>query len=273
LICVVLAFGASAFPAEVGADSPPLKGTVGEASSVDSEGNVVRVSVTPEIAVEKDIDVEAIFERLAAQDLEIPRPDLSGKRAFRTRQQRNEERRHEVLDFVAPLDDEELVDLVIDLQEMPFKELTNLHGMSETLRQATMDERERSVRAAQQSFTNYATSHGAKVESLWFRNQVRVIAPAMAVGRIMDHQDVRAVYPAWQRFEPTLDGDGIRDAIRLKDLVAGGLHGETGGRLNNSYGGDNIKIAIMEGIGHPIEDELLNFRINRLNTVHRGWLD
>lgn len=193
-----------------------------------------------------------------------------------TREELEASRRARVHAHAAKLAGHELVELVVDLQDIPFEEITELRSMQEDARRRLLDRREAEIHAAQLDFADHARWYGAVVlDSLWLLNRLRINVPASVVKEVLDHADVRAVHPAWAKVRPDYDGLQIKLDTNLLDLYAGNIKGETGGHVfNANFGGDDIKIAVIEAEEGPTGWPIFALDApNRINTAHPGWED
>ncbi|MFZ1865007.1 MAG: S8/S53 family peptidase [Polyangiales bacterium] len=178
--------------------------------------------------------------------------------------------KEEVLQYALDRFPHELVEVVIDLGEVPFPELTQLRSMDEETRARVLADRVESIEAGQDEFLRYLERIGAKVGSTpGIVNHRQAWIPPGAIHDVLDHPDVKAVYPAWQPMIALYDGEETRQETFLSEYWNHGIKGETGGRVNlASYGGDDIKIGIVETAWI---DRLVC--CSRILSGHPGWQD
>ncbi|MDH3656306.1 MAG: S8/S53 family peptidase [Myxococcales bacterium] len=174
-----------------------------------------------------------------------------------------------VLDQSRNLRADQFIDVIVELSEMPFPEIRQLKRMDDETRQQVLLDREVLVRDAQTSFAKHALWYGSQtLQSLWIANQLRLLVPAGAMERVLGHPDVRAVHAASARGVSDYDGLQIREQTFMQRFHDDGYDGEWGGRTYNpDYGYNDIKIAIVEAWGNPLQAP------NRLNDTHPGWRD
>ena len=174
-----------------------------------------------------------------------------------------------VLDYALDRFPHELVEVVIDLGDVPFPELKQLRSMDEETRGRLLAERVERIEAGQEEFVQYLESIGAKAGGTpGIVNHRQAWIPPEAIEDVLWHPDVKAVYPAWQPMIALYDGEETRQETFLSEYWDHGIRGETGGRANlASYGGNDIKIAIVESQYWQL------FAPNRIRGTHSGWQD
>lgn len=239
-------------------------------SSMEDGEPVDRFVNPKEVGSTETIERTQFLADLAAKGVEVSWPRISSSLAPRvlTPKERRASKLKTVLDYAYTQADDELVEVLVTFDVPPFDQIADLRAMDPAQREDVLRQREDLVKGIQNDFVLFARSQGAEVlGSIWIINQLRVALPPRLAESILKHPDVRDVYPGWYKARVDWDGGEIRNQTYLQRLLDIGFDGEHGGRVDNSgggLGGDNIKIALIEGSdGSP----------NFVNNTHRGWRD
>ncbi|MDH3726080.1 MAG: S8 family peptidase [Myxococcales bacterium] len=229
---------------------------------------LAQIAVDPSLleSSARQVDPEVFLAELRAQGLDLTelRPDAETQN-FRTPEELRAARYAEVFARAKEFPDEP-VHVLVKLQELPpFAELGELRSMTDEERQGVVAVRRSSVQAAQRSFAEHARLQGAIVgESLFTSNRVAVRIPPSAISQILDHPDVRDVYPGWHEVTSNWNPQEIRDQSFLQRFHDAQFFGLTGGRSQSSPGFAPIRIAIIDGPNDPSGP-------NHINNTHLNW--
>jgi len=246
------------------------------------DGNFAGQSTQPPQLAVETIDTESFLAELDARGISLvePRGATESRSPIPSPEEATRDRRQFVLDHSDALPRDQLVDMIIALRDVPFAELAMLKGMPTGQRANVLADRKREIREAQADFAEYATEHGARItQSMWLANHLRMRVPASEVARVLSHDDVIDVHVALRRGVADYDGyDGqeTRAQTFLQRFVDDGFDGEWGGRVNTQYGGNAIKVAVIEAWDstwiNP-DDVQAPPEPNWINDTHPGWKD
>jgi len=248
-------------------DLDDFEGGAFEIITDESTGQQVGYSVPVSPPTSNRMTAEEALAELAARGVELPvslpraGSPVGEKMTAQEERQRSLDR---VLSHVDSIPADEPVDLIVKLRDVELEDVSSARNLDEQAARAAFDLRRSQILDAQQSYLRHVLQHGEVVAQGYVSNALHVRLPAGTVRDAIDHQDVKSVHPGWYKVVPDYDGQQLRDATFLQNLVDDGFTGETGGRHTSSS--DNIKIAVIE-----TRDDLSG--PNALNTSHPGWLD
>lgn len=219
----------------------------------------------------REVAVGEVLAELIARDVELPdalknrakspapvaQPDSVGEiKAY-------------VLAYAEKSDPEELVEVVLDLGDLPFPELQTLRELDPASRQRVLDDRKELITQEQAALTGRLKQLGVRTaEPVGLLNHLQAWVPPSLMQEVVSHPDVEAVYPAWQPVDLLYDHDEVREATYLSEFWESGIKGESGSNsCDPALGYEDIKIAVVEGCVASL------IVPNQLNTLHPGWRD
>jgi hypothetical protein len=164
---------------------------------------------------------------------------------------------------------DDLVEVVLDLGDLPFPELPRLRIMDPISRHQVLLDRKALIEREQQNLVAYLEEVGARTSRpTGLVNHLHAWVPPDAMLGVGAHPDVETVYPAWQPVTLLYDHEELRQATFLSEYWDQEIKGETGGAVcDPRVGHDDIKIAVIEG---RVASMVLS---NRINSTHPGWGD
>jgi hypothetical protein len=163
---------------------------------------------------------------------------------------------------------DELVEVVLDLGDLPFPELPRLRAMDTISRHRVLSDRKALIEREQRNLVAYLEEVGAQTSRpVGLVNHLQARIPPDAMLGVVAHPDVEAVYPAWQPVILLYDHEELRQATFLSEYWDQEIKGETrGSACDPRVGYDDIKIAVIEGA-------IVSMVSNRINGTHPGWGD
>lgn len=243
------------------------------------EGPLTGTKLTGVERVVRVVSPASYEAELEADGFKIMHP-RAGRRSIRTHEEVTAARSEQVMEIADRLGSLDLMDVLVELPEIPFPELKGLDRDDSKARQRVLEEREAVILTAQDDFVEHAKLNGAEsVRSMRLGNHVRITAPAGALVGILNHPDVVGV--TYNGNSALADNDGyvgseIREQTYIQELLDAGFDGESGGRANTSYGSDDIKIAVVEAwslFRDTNDDCIPEVFPNDINDTHPGWKD
>lgn len=166
-------------------------------------------------------------------------------------------------------DPEERIEVVLDLGDLPFPELSSLSAMDVERRSEILANRQDQIEQDQVELTQYLHRLGVRtVKPVGLLNHLQAWVRPEVMPEVVAHPDVEAVYPAWQALEPLYDPEEVRQATHLSEFWDLGIKGEsTSNTCDPSLGYEDMKIAIIE------PRYTLGVVPNMINAAHPGWAD
>ena len=174
-----------------------------------------------------------------------------------------------VLEYAEKAETGELIQVVLELREVPFPELETLRSMNPTDRASVLAKRKADIEREQTSLRQHLESLGAtSTKPVGLLNHLQAWVPSSRMTDAANHPAVVAVYPAWQPVVALYDHEEVRQATFLSEFWELGLKGESSSNVcDPDVGYEDIKIAVIE----PSRAHM--FFPNRLNVTHPGWAD
>lgn len=215
--------------------------------------------------------VTSYLEELGAYGVSMPAAPLTDSEGPipTTPAQRVERMEAYVLEHAEQSPAEEPVEVVLDMGDLPFPELTRLRSMDAESRNRVFADRKALIEHEQEGIKAYLDQLGARTSKpVGLLNHLQAWIPPDAVFDVAAHPDVKAVYPAWQPVVLLYDHEELREATFLSEFWDQEIKGESGSRIcDEELGYQNIKIAVVEA---ALTDVVVP---NRVNSVHPGWGD
>jgi hypothetical protein len=174
-----------------------------------------------------------------------------------------------VLAHAEQSDPEDRIEVVLDLGDVPFPELSSLRTMDAATRSEILTKRKEQIEQDQVELTQYLQRLGARTSKpVGLLNHLQAWVPPEAMPEVAAHPDVEAIYPSWQSLAPLYDHEQVRQATHLSEFWDLGIKGEsTSNSCDPALGYEDMKIAIIE--------PRYTFHIipNMINAAHPGWAD
>ncbi len=174
-----------------------------------------------------------------------------------------------VLAHAEQSDPEDRIEVVLDLGDLPFPELSSLRAMDAATRSEILARRKERIEQDQAELRAYLDRLGVRtVTPVGLLNHLQAWVPPEAMPEVAAHPDVEAIYPSWQALEPLYDHEQVRQTTHLSEFWALGIKGEsTSNSCDPALGYEDMKIAIIE--------PRYTYHIvpNMINAAHPGWAD
>lgn len=188
VLFLVAVIGCSAFLSQVAsAQDPGDYDASGFAFQRIDDGPPIGSSVEPPELHVEHVDPRLYLDELHARGVVLPEPRslATGPRPLSPDAAR-EAISQSVVEYARSLQGDELLDVIVELSELPFAEIRELKRMDPQTRQQVLADREYLVRGAQADFATHAQEYGAEIlQSLWIANQLRLLVPASAMEDVL----------------------------------------------------------------------------------------